>query len=320
MAREDNNKEVQVIWLIVAQFIVILLLIAAAIVAKDDVTTRSVFIGIAASLGAWLFTDWLRKRFDKSFRNHDQNTARILNSAKLLENKLQEWLDISFNGHDQKVTTIYNVVTGEYLSLKNRDRSKITSKHYEEYYQNANELKISGIALKGFSNYLIDKNSQVNPKHIFNHIKTRPINVKLLFVHPHAPLVKQREKDGDVEGDIMKTINNFEQLYTKIKESNISCIGSLEVKLTTNCIYSSLFHAKENNGSDIMLMGMLFYHTRGDESPLYQVPKDKHSDKDLYTFCENNFKFLFHDATTLFLWRGDSLSWNKKWETGGNPK
>lgn len=228
------------------------------------------------------------------------------------------WIDPSFKAHHETTTKIWNVVTGEYLSLEDDRRIAKGSEYYSQFYDSANKIKISGFAQTKFITYLTNDKERRSDQHLLSLMKKQRINVEILLVDPNSEIIKNQDKMDEHtqgkcfhSGNIVNMISKLNGLYREAKEGNIFLHkkSTLSVRLSMLPLNTTLFYAgygasKTPDDSDIILMGMLYNHKEGNDSQLFRLPKGGNKEttqfrQDLITHFDKTFDVSVNNQLLL---------------------
>jgi hypothetical protein len=199
------------------------------------------------------------------------------------------WIDPSFKVHHKTTTKIYNLITGEYLSLEDDRRKAKGSEFYSNFYTLADKIKISGISLNAFTSYLIDSKERDSNKHLLNIMKKNKVQLEVIFNHPNCDVITEKDFSDEYnrttfhKENVIRSIRNLKTLCDEFKGNKISLHPKSKIiaRLTKQPLNTTLFYAGYNSNSkivgendfkDIVLMGMLYNHKEGTDSQLFRLP------------------------------------------------
>ncbi|MCU7943517.1 MAG: hypothetical protein KZQ87_12645, partial [Candidatus Thiodiazotropha sp. (ex Cardiolucina cf. quadrata)] len=161
--------------------------------------------------------------------------------AWLLTFLIVNWIDTSRGSHYRNTEEILDVVKEKYLSLKDKERSKLDSSYYESHYALADEVRISGIATKSFVEYLVEGLSEekLPPSHLLQVMQDRPVTVKVLLMDPGSDVVKmENRRDDPTHGQehtkvICRVLGHWKAIFEKLSELQLDPNSEIIVRL--NC-------------------------------------------------------------------------------------
>ena len=222
--------------------------------------------------------------------------------------------------HEEVTEHILDVVKGKWLSLVNANRGKVDSEYYRSLFQNVRRVQISGIACKDLVNDLLDKENKPHP--IIEMLKTKDdVNVEIMFADPDSDFVGVRDgvearngvRQKPCSTDIHATIKMLkEELASLFKDRGIKDKNTFVVKLTKAPLNCSITHVITNE-KETLLWGPLFYHSLGQHSPLYEVPRTQEKpplEDTLFDIGLKSFESQFRDAKPFLTGSKDGIQIN----------
>lgn len=219
------------------------------------------------------------------------------------------------NIHHNDTAEIINITQRKYKTLIPYDRkSLLDTGFYENNYEHATSIKLSGVTLYDFTSYLCRQNT--TERHLVNRLMTRSnMSMKVLLMHPDSPIVKILDEQettvtckNPVSTQIRRTISLIKN-YSKSNTGKLAAGSKLEIGLTYDTMNSTLLYVKniDTSSTDLMLMGILFGNKRN--GPLYRIPN--HPKLSLYSDCDSYFDYLFNRARDkiIFTWTDSGINY-----------
>jgi len=200
--------------------------------------------------------------------------------------------------------------TIEEIVLTNTKRIK-HEKIYTEMRDKSEIVEVMSIALTGALDDYIQN------KHLIEKIFTERHEVRLLFLNPSSPYVKQRAvEDGETEQELInKLIDSIDKSRTickllddaYMKKNNFQKdkIGSFEIRLFDDCPYFTVFRA-----DDTILWGLYTNYAPGSETSVLEVKKSSSLFSQLKTHFDTAWKANSGNYIVR-LHRGDKPSLNE---------
>lgn len=175
-------------------------------------------------------------------------TTAIVQTVTSLKPSLLSKIKDTVNSIDIKVKAMAE--ENKPVSLESIKRGELSNESYENYYQKAYSINISGISLKdGLIKHLCmarecNNFDRLPVNHLFRQLRTKKIFVRAILMHPHSEFVKKRKSFDDPTKDIKYIIDQLGQLKTHLEEIREHIQGSLEIYMCKKVdLPFSLFHA-----------------------------------------------------------------------------
>ncbi|AFY38380.1 hypothetical protein Lepto7376_2082 [[Leptolyngbya] sp. PCC 7376] len=314
MSRYNEVEKIfkNIMWSMVVIVVTIILLLPILNLPEE------IYVGLVVGLAGWLISYYLQKLFERDeLKRANQIMQECLNEISETKNKFIEYRDREFENHKQDTTKILDVVQNKSLSLISSRRDEVDV-DYNNYFENANQVKISGIA----NGTLIRRLYEEQEAHPL--IKMLKIgnnsNVQILMAHPKSEFVKIRNyKEGTQDNsqpcstDIECNINLLSDLAKQYENTALwDTENELRIVLSYTPFDSAITYIKkalaenkdssEKQQNEILLMGPIYdFEKKANLSPLYQIPKSS----DLFNNCVKNFESIFKEYKyefTIFEW------------------
>lgn len=252
MANTDKKSKLKKL-LIIQILLLVFISIGIAILFKTNLEmTANIFVGIAASLLAWILV------------------------------KLSWWYIEPDNSIVEDVQkTIIQVLRPGPPIFKQRD--EITSQYYDHAYRFASTIYCSGRALNDLINMLFVQSSSNESNLLVESMNKRRLVVRLLLLDPYSAYLEEMDEDGQevIKKNLKKVYkycSNVKNPDSNNKDKNIGGLthffsgSSLEIKLTKWPLNSTLFYWETSNKDECkMLIGRLYNKMSGRKSEAYEM-------------------------------------------------
>ncbi len=260
----------------------------------NDLST--IFISLGTGLIAWLITNTFSQLINK-------------------EEKKREVLP-----HYNKTDNILEIVKEKYMVLKMRKRNELDYNFFKDYFNNAKEVKIMGIANKKLLFFLSTNDDHVLIESICH---KRNIHVEILITDPesqHVDFRNQFEKtatsNSPCTDGIMESRNYITELEIKLRnKKDQPMAGSyLSIQETKIPLHNSLTYIKyiekSNDGDrdiekEYMLFGPIFNYKEGSKMNDIEIPKGYNdTNNPLFEHALGDFNAIFDTpvCNSLLYW------------------
>lgn len=185
------------------------------------------------------------------------------------------------------------------ISLFVLNKSKLTKIHfYDNFYKEANEINICGIALFNVIKYICQENHD-SESWVKNLESQENVKVRILMLSPQSEYIEILEKQEEVKKHIKKSLNLLKTFCNKNKKKKLASNTTLTVKTTRKIMDCNIAYAGLDNDSKLLL-GFAFHDQSG---PLCNIGRNS----DTHKQCINYFKAFYEEGETLFTWNENGV-------------
>ena len=200
----------------------------------------------------------------------------------------------------------------ESIVLKSEDRKSLSQRgFFDNLYNNASDIRISGIKLTPLIEYIVCKEKKSGDNWVKKLRTRKHVIVRILISSPKSKVIPTLEKqEGLRPGAIINNIENSLKKLAEFSKSNkikLAIDTSITIRVTDAIQNFNITYAGNTarQPTDKLLLGILF---NKDDGPVYEILP---TNVNTYPECLLLFDKLFENGTEVFHWNEYETKYSK---------
>jgi hypothetical protein len=219
----------------------------------------------------------------------------------------------------ERIKEIKRRTKKESIVLKSKDRNSLYQKgFFDELYNGASDIRISGIKLTSLINYICEEKKS-NDNWVKKLEERTNVHVRILMSSPKSEIISTLEKqEGLPAGAIVNNIDHSLLQLSNFSKSNKSYLAQdsfISIRITDVIQHFNITYAGHREPTDKLFLGFLF---NKDNGPVYEILPI--GDVNTYSECLTLFDNLYKDEKIVFHWDASGIKYDESGIKYTEPK